>query len=340
MAKRSKSMVIAYRIYDNWRTKKRFHSGNTESMHGSTHSKLTLDASLDYIERVFQDYLTYSQLSLDHFRGKKILEVGPGDNFGVALKFLAAGAEQVVCLDKFYSKRNEDQQLSIYKALREKTEGEWRERFDCAIKLGTGLDLNPDKLRYVHGVGIEESDRWLDRGSFDFIISRAVIQDVYQIDAAFSAMDNLLVPGGYMLHKIDYSDQGMFSSREMNPLTYLTIPEPVYRLMAVDSGKPNRKLASYYRQKSRELNYDARLFVTAIFGQGDLVPHKEKIELNRDYSRATLSLIESIRPKLTSPFRGLPDEELVASGGFLIARKPARSAEPSIATKDGFGYED
>jgi hypothetical protein len=324
IAKKSKSMVIAYRIYDNWRTKKRFHSGNTESMHGSTHSKLTLAESLDYIERVFEDYLTYSQLSLDAFRDKKILEVGPGDNFGVALKFLAAGAEQVVCLDKFYSRRNEEQQLNIYKALRDKMEGPALERFDCAIKLDQGLGLNPNKLNYVHGIGIEEANRSFESESFDFIISRAVIQDVYDIDAAFSAMDGLLVPGGYMLHKIDFSDQGMFSRRGMNPLTFLTIPEPIYRLMAVDSGKPNRKLGSYYRQKAREFNYDAKLFVTAIFGRGNLIPHKEKIKLNTDYSLATVSMIESIRSKLATGFKHLTTEELLVSGGFLIAQKPAR----------------
>jgi hypothetical protein len=329
IAKRSKSCVIAYRIYDNWRTKKRFHAGNTESMHGSTHSRLSLAESLDYIERVFEDYLTYSELSPDAFKGKRILEVGPGDNFGVALKFLAAGAEQVVCLDKFYSKRDQGQQLGIYKALRERTQPESRERFDSAIKLDEEFILNPDKLPYVHGVGIEEAGGAFERGSFDFIISRAVIQDVYEIDAAFSAMDGLLADGGYMLHKIDFSDQGMFSSRGMNPLTFLTIPESVYRLMAVDSGKPNRRLSNYYRRKVDELDYDSKHFVARIYGRGDLVPHKEKIELNRDYTQATISMIEMIRPKLSAGFRDLTDEELAVSGGFLIARKGSRKTSDS-----------
>ncbi|MGI8731735.1 MAG: hypothetical protein ACR2LM_00335 [Pyrinomonadaceae bacterium] len=46
----------------------------------------------------------------------KVFELGFGDNVGVALKFIAAGATKVVCLDKFYSKRNLEQQRKIYLA--------------------------------------------------------------------------------------------------------------------------------------------------------------------------------------------------------------------------------
>ena len=46
---------------------------------------------------------------------------------------------------------------------------------------------------------------------------------------------------------------GMFSSSGMHPLTFLTIPDSVYRLMTIDSGKPNRKLINYYRQKMIDL---------------------------------------------------------------------------------------
>jgi hypothetical protein len=41
---------------------------------------------------------------MDMLQDKRVLEIGPGGNAGVALKFLLAGAKQVVCLDKFYSK--------------------------------------------------------------------------------------------------------------------------------------------------------------------------------------------------------------------------------------------
>jgi hypothetical protein len=135
-------------------------------------------------------------------------------------------------------------------------------------------------------------------------------------------MDRLLAPGGYMAHKIDFSDENMFSSRGMHPLTFLTIPEGIYRLMAKDSGKPNRRLINDYRELMRKRGYEAKLFVSSIVGVGPLTPHKEKIERGVDYGNKTVSLIEEIRSQLALPYRKLAEEELAAAGVFLVARKP------------------
>ena len=130
------------------------------------------------------------------------------------------------------------------------------------------------------------------------------------------------MPGGYMFHKIDLSDENMFSSRGMHPLTFLTISEGVYRLMAADSGKPNRKLINYYRQKMLEYSLNGKIFVTSILGQGPLIPHKEFVSPGVDYSDMQTKLIGKIRPKLTDTFRALPDSDLIPTGIFLIAQKP------------------
>lgn len=320
-AAKSKTLIVLHRIYDNWRRKRAFKAGNTVSFYGSTHAKLTLGESVAYINKVYDEYLKYSGLSAEMFRGKRILEVGPGDNFGVALRFLAAGAAQVVCLDKFYSERSLEQQTNIYRSLRRELSPQEVQAFDSSIRLDNAIELDPDRVSYIYGHGIEEADYILERESFHFILSRAVIHNVYDIDTGMQAMDRLLVPGGYMIHKIDLSDEKMFSSRGMHPLTFLTLSERVYRLMAADSGKPNRKLINYYRQKMSELGYDAKIFVTSILGAGQLIPHKEGIELGVDYSERTLDLITEIRPRLAPPYDNLSDPDLAATGIFLVALK-------------------
>jgi SAM-dependent methyltransferase len=322
IAAQSKTLIIVYRIFDNWRRRRAFNSGQTANAYGSTHEFWSLEKSVSYIERVYNEYLEYSGLDAEAFRGKRILEVGPGDNFGVALKFLAAGAATVVCLDKFYSERNEEQQTRIYRELRNRLSPEEKRVFDECITLENGIKLNPERVEYLYGHGIEEADQILKAGTFDFIVSRAVIHNVYEIDRGFDAMDRLLAPGGYMLHKIDFSDENMFSSRGMHPLTFLTIPERIYRLMAVDSGKPNRRLAPDYREQMARRGYAAKILISTILGQGPLVPHKERIERGVDYSNVTVSLIDEIRPKLAAPFRKLSEPDLAAAGIFLIARKP------------------
>jgi hypothetical protein len=113
----------------------------------------------------------------------------------------------------------------------------------------------------------------------------------------------------------------------MNPLTFLTIKESIYRLMAINSGKPNRKLTSYYRDIMAKLGYDTTMLITDIIGVGDvgkgnLHPHKPAIELGVDYTQSSLDLIREIRPRLSPNFRNLPNEELLVDGIFIIARKP------------------
>jgi SAM-dependent methyltransferase len=334
IAKKSRTLIIAAKIYDNWRMKKRFESGNAESIHGSTHGMILKDmsASIDYINVQFADYLTYSGLTFDSLKGIRVFELGFGDNVGVALKFIAAGAKKAVCLDKYYSKRNPEQQRLIYLALRETlADDEQRRRFDEAIDLSSGAQLNAEKIQCVYGSDIENASELADIEPFDLVVSRGAIQDIYNPDAAFATMDRILKPGGFMLHKIDLSDQGMFRENGMNPLTFLTISEPVYGLMAVDSGKPNRKLMNYYRQRMESLGYAPKMLVTGIIGvgvcgKGDIHPHMEKIGLGVDYQQSTLDLVAEVRSRLIPSFKDLPDGELIVDGIFIVARKPETGA--------------
>lgn len=326
MATKSKKALVAYNIYHNWQFKRRFASGNTESLHGSTHSRIPLSESLAYINAQFEDYLQYGELAREHLRGKRIFELGFGDNIGVALRFIVAGAAQVVCLDKFYARRDKEQERKIYQALRETLTDDEKQRFDEAVDLSNGVMPNPEKIRCIYGVDVENSKELKDALPFDLVISRAVMMDIFEPDAAFIAMDQILKPGGMMLHKIDLSDQGMFRDYGMNPLTFLTIPDSVYRLMAEGSGKSNRKKMSYYRSLLENLGYDVKLLITDIIGRGgggDLSPHKERITLDEDYSDSTLSLVREIRPRLSVGFKDMSDEELIVDGIFVIAGKPA-----------------
>jgi len=331
IAGQSKTLIIAHRIFDNWRRRRAFKSGNTVTAYGSTHEFWSLEKSVAYINRVYDEYLQFAGLTPEALRGMRILEVGPGDNFGVALKFLAAGAAQVVSLDKFYSERNVAQQTRIYQELRKQLPVDEARVFDECIKLNGDIVLNEERLQYIYGHGVEEADQILEPGTFDFIVSRAVLHNVYDIERGFEAMDRLLAPGGYMSHKIDLSDENMFSSRGMHPLTFLTIPERIYYLMASDSGKPNRMLIGDYRAQMQKRGYETKILITKVLGEGPLVPHKEQIEQAVDFGNKTLSLISEIRPKLAAPYRDRSDAELAATGIFLIAKKPQKGTK---GTKD------
>src|SRR5262245_22881352 len=92
-----KWLIIAKTTCHTLAVKIRRSSGNTEVLIGSPHRTWLVAASVEYINRVFDDYLAYGNLGYDEIRDKVVLELGPGDNLGVALRFLAAGASRVVC---------------------------------------------------------------------------------------------------------------------------------------------------------------------------------------------------------------------------------------------------
>lgn len=324
-ARRSKAAIVLFKIYDNSRLRGQFASGSIETSFGSTHIEKNIAESLTYIEHQFNEYVTYSALAPGELAGKRVLELGSGDSLGVALRFLAAGVSSVVCLDKFYAKRDSFHQTEIYKALRKTLPEEQKRRFDSAIDFERGSQINGQKLKSLHGVTIEEVSEDLERNyhSFDLIVSCAVLEEIYDPEPAFLAMDRLLAPGGYLLHKIDLGDYGIFRDQGMHPLTFLTIAEPIYRLMASDSALPNRKRIGYYREKIKSLGYEAQFFVTSIIGDGQLRRYKEGIAVDVDYSGATLAFVRNIRSRLSREFRQMPDEDLIVDGIFLVARKPS-----------------
>ena len=320
LAKRSRAAIVAATIADDVWTQLRASRGTAETSDGSTHAELTIEESMRYLDVVFGDYLRYGGLGADDLTGLSVLELGPGDNLGVALRFLAAGAERVVAVDKFWSQRDPRREREIYSELFARLTEPERRRLAGVLTADGELAPGP-RLAYRHGVAVERADERFDPESFDLIVSRAVMEHLYDLDAAFAATDRLLRPGGRLLHKIDFRDHGMFTTGGHHPLEFLTVPEPLYARMTRHSGRPNRTLSDYYRKKTAELGYDARLLVAQLVGEEELIPHAESVDDVEVPARAR-SLVAQIRPRLQRRFAELPDEDLLVSMVFLVATKP------------------
>ena len=260
-----------------------------------------VEQAVDYVESAFATILDHAGLTPGELAGAQVLELGPGDNLGLALRFLAAGAESVVTLDKFAVPRNAAHERAIYDELVSRLAAGERERAEAALAAG-GLD--PARLRPVTSLSIEEAVGELEPESFDLIVSVAVLEHVYDPDAALRAMDRLLRPDGRMLHQIDFRDHTMFTAAGSHPLTFLTISPRIWRLMTRHTGRPNRRLVGWWRDRLAALGYDVRVTVT------DVLPELERGEG-----------IAAIRPRLSREFRDLPDRELSTAGAFVAAGK-------------------
>ena len=300
--------VCAYYLVDDWRMARRIRQGRLQTDSGRRHTGLSLDESVAYVERVHRDYLSYG--GIERFSGT-VAEIGPGDNFGFAVLALADGAEAVHAIDRFYSRRDAQAQARIYSELA-------RRRAVEGLFSGPPGETTLRGLVYRAG---EPAERYFrDRpGGYDFIVSRAVMEHLYAPLQALDDMVSALRPGGRLIHRIDLRDHGMFAGH--HPLTFLTIPQRVYRRMVTASGRPNRTLLPAYRGWLEASRLPGALKVTRLVGvKEELEPHPWD-ELPEAPRRAALAVVEAIRPRLTAPFRAMAAEDLAVAGCVLTAQK-------------------
>jgi hypothetical protein len=124
-----------------------------------------------------------------------------------------------------------------------------------------------------------------------------------------------------MAHKIDLRDYGIFSGLGFHPLEYWTLPGWLHGLMSSHEPAPNRCRASIYRSTLEGLGYRVESYVTHLAGtQEEIEPHWREWPAD-DRVETARELVGGIRGRLDAEFRALADEDLMAMGVFLSARK-------------------
>lgn len=185
----------------------------------------------------FMDSIGWEQI-----RGKTVIEIGPGDAIPLAPLFLGAGAAKYVAIDRFLGDVHGEFASTLYEVLASLAPSSIREgwqarRIDPSHGGLIGLLSDPD-LVDLRRVSIESlGHNECEPG--DFVISFNVLEHTLNVSSALRSMTLLLKPNGRMIHRVDYGPHDCWASYE-NPLTFLTIPEFVWRLMGNQRGYPNR----------------------------------------------------------------------------------------------------
>jgi SAM-dependent methyltransferase len=308
LIKRSVALACAYYLYDDWRARRRLAAGRLETGSGARHAELDIVASLAYVERVYGDYLAYG--GLKSFNGS-VAEIGPGDSFAVALRILGNGAEHVHAIDRWVSRRNPEAQRRIY--------GSLTEQYDLSdLFTGPPAEETIRNLSYHAGQPAETFFR--DCGLlFDAILSRAVMEHLYDPLAALDDMARSLKPGGIMIHRIDLRDHGMFAGR--HPLTLLTLSEGLHRRITAGAGRPNRVLAPAYRAWLAQSGLSGSITISRLAGINEEQDPAPWEALDEGAKARALACVSAIRPRLSKQFKIIADEELAVTGLVLVARK-------------------
>lgn len=307
-------LSVAYYLVSDLIARARFSAGDIGTMSGTLHSELSEADSIAYIEDVFEDYRRYSGVS--DFYGK-IAEIGPGDNCGVGMLLRHSGAEWVDLVDRFYSKRNEAAQAGIYRTLIGKYPALKTLIGDADLANEASFGL----LRRHYGENAAAERFFAMNTGYDFIVSRAVFEHLYDPLLALRGMVAALKPGGYLLHKVDLRDHGMFSGG-FHELKFLEVPGGLYHCMTSASGRPNRVLVHAYRSTLNALGMKSQYLVTRLAGVGEILPHRPYEEIDAGLRSKAIAFVQSVRSNFAASFHDVSDEDLSVAGLFLVAKKP------------------
>ena len=276
-----------------------YFAGRTESeAQLRTEVDFAIDAGLEYARNVAAS-LGRATDPVPAVRGLRILEIGPGLNFGCMLVCRCVGAAEVAVLDKYLVEWNPDYHPDFYRLL--------AERARSRIPDGDFADLDAvvagrERIRDV--VRCEIADLGSERtsfadGHFDAIVSNATLEHVGDVDGLVTELARITAEDGIGVHMVDFRDH----SNQDRPLDYLTIPEDTYERMFEQSkgGRGNR-----VRPNELVHQFLAAGLVTERFD-----PH---LLADTDY-------VEAIRPDVQPRWALLPTEELRVVGARLFVRK-------------------
>lgn len=219
---------------------------------------------------------------VERFHGR-VAEVGPGNVSGVALMLLADGCSHVDQVDPF--------------------------SYD--------VPSNPRISRYQ----VSAEEFFLNHSGYDFILSCAVMEHLYNPLAALRAMAGALNPGGMMIHSVDCRDHGQFSDM-LHDLSFLCIPRVLYKPLELASGL-NRVRPSGYVQIAHESGLDFSLLVTGLSGvPGGFDPVVEFDCIDPSVIEQSRQHLAPVKQKLAKPFRHIDEKDLLIAGFVLVARRP------------------
>jgi SAM-dependent methyltransferase len=232
-----------------------------------------------------------SWLGIERFYGK-VAEVGPGEVSETALRIAAEGSE-VHVVDRF--------------------------------TYGANGAFSAPLVIHRHNAPAEKF--FLENRDFDFIVSCAVMEHLYDPLTALRAMAAALKPGGAMVHIVDCSDHGRFSD-SMHDLSFLRISPALYYPIKVNSGLNRIRLSAYVRVME-EIGADYKILITHLTGVSeDIEPVAPFSEIPPDVVERSRANVAAIRSRLAQPFRGMSDLDLMVKGFVLIARLKAAQPAP------------
>lgn len=256
---------------------------------------------VQYCIRIGEEYLALLNSSGMTVKGKTILEIGPGINFGCAAILACHGASMIVS-DRYLAPWDEYYHSAFYKALMA-----WmkKHRPDLQLKpLKDILSLGRDNPSILCVPQECEALSSIEANSVDGILSNAVLEHLNRPGVAFAEMFRISRPGALGIHQVDFRDHRDFS----RPLEYLLLSAHDFESMFAErNGECGRQI------RPAEME-------SLFCGAGFVV---DRFDGNISADDAYLcDLIPRLRAAIHSPYRDFHGEGLKVISGRFFLRKP------------------
>lgn len=256
----------------------------------------------NYSLKIARSYIDNMPGGRDFIKGKSVVELGPGVNFGTALILVCWGAESVTVSDRFLSEFQTDYHTPVYKAI-------------IKLLLDDNRDCDIQPIRDVVDAGGYQTSRLkCDKNAledlathypdtFDITLSNAVFEHLYHPLKALNSLYLSMKHGGIGLHQVDFRDHRDFSK----PLEYLLFDEFSFHEMLRE-----RHCECGNRIRPDEMH---AMFEHIGFNKVEFTPN---MWADKEYQK---DLLPRLRGAKFSPYADIATERLnVISGRFLIIR--------------------
>jgi len=254
-----------------------------------------LERDVGYALQIAVNQMAHIQKIGFSLAGKKILELGPGSDFGPQLIFASLGAKVTVA-DRFLAPWDQHYHPQFYRMLRARWDGP-------APALDAVIEANGYPSEAIGQIALagEQLNR-VPAGSFDFVLSNAVLEHVHDLPQVARNLALITRSPGLNMHQIDFRDHSDFS----RPLEFLLLSD---RAHAEIFRRRNGECGNRLRASEASLHFQAAGFAVDAIEQNGLA--------DENYLREFLPRLRQSR----SVYRDWPAEDLRIISALFTLRK-------------------
>ena len=232
-------------------------------------------------------------------RGARVLEVGPGINYGWLILAACAGAT-TSAVDAYPTRWADDYHAPLFRRLRARLAA-------CEFVVSTKpIDQVLEQQSFdsipISGASLEQTDYPDD--TFDLVFSNAVLEHLYDLRRGTEQLYRVTRPGGIGCHWVDFRDHRDFS----RPLEYLLLSDEAF---AREFGIRHGECGNRFRQDET-----AHELSTSGF---EILDFEPTFEVEPKY---LAGLLPRLRRANQSSYRNIAEDRLRVLHGRFVLRKP------------------